>query len=70
MGNINQAIDDYTKTIELDNKNQEAYLHRGNIFFNKKDYKKAVTDFEKYREINTNDISIETNKDFIEVLLG
>ena len=43
---FNQAIQGFTKAIKLDKKYTEAYYERGNTYYFKKDYKKAITDFE------------------------
>jgi tetratricopeptide (TPR) repeat protein len=70
MESIDKAIEDYNKTIELDNKKQEAYYHRGNLYLEDKKYKKALNDFEKYLELNSNDVEIKYSKRLAEIILG
>ena len=51
-GNTQQAIVEYGKAIDLDNKYAEAYNNRGTAFGKTKDYNKAVADFTKAIELN------------------
>jgi tetratricopeptide (TPR) repeat protein len=61
------AIKDYTKTIELDAKNAEAYNNRGKARACKKNYTEAMTDFEKAVELNPNESSYKDNLKLMQI---
>jgi len=42
---IDQAIDDFTKSINLNQNFVDAYYNRGNMYLRKKDYDRAIEDF-------------------------
>jgi Tfp pilus assembly protein PilF len=46
LGEIDEAVNDYTAVILLRGSLREAYYNRGTIYLNKKDYKLAVSDFD------------------------
>ena len=46
-GDYDKAVADYTKAIELNPQDAEAYNNRGAAFFQKKDYEKAWSDVKK-----------------------
>ena len=74
-GSYDQAINDYTKVIQLDAKNDDAYNNRGNIYHNnKKDYKRAVADFEAALKINPNHQhagkNLELSRNMLQSTLG
>ena len=50
----NEAVECYTKSIELDPKNPNTYYSRGNIYFDLKENKKAIADYTKAIEIYPN----------------
>ncbi len=53
LGQMDQAIADYTKSTELDPKNAEAWANRGIIYYNtKQDYTAAKADFDAAFQIN------------------
>ena len=47
-----KAIESYTKVIELDSGNVEAYYSRGSIYSIRKEFPKAMPDFSKVIELN------------------
>lgn len=51
-GNTQQAILEYGKAIDLDNKYAEAYNNRGTAYGKTKEYNKAVDDFSKAINLN------------------
>lgn len=67
-GQCDEAIKDYTKTIELDNLEKEAFLHRGRIYFENKNYKKAFADFDEYLKLDPDNVEVQYDKRFAEIL--
>jgi len=57
-GYYNLAIDDYTKTIEIDSNNKDAYQKRGIVYTEIKEYNKAINDFSKAIDLDPNDADI------------
>lgn len=55
-------------TKEIKKQVSKAYRHRGKIFFEKNQYKKAVADYEEYLKINPNDLEVRYDKNFAEIL--
>ena len=51
IGDIDRAIADYTKTIELAPEDAAAYDNRGRAYARKGDYTRAIADTEKSREL-------------------
>lgn len=49
------ALEDYTKAIELDENYYSAYLNRGALHDDLKDYNSALLDYEKAIELNPNE---------------
>ncbi|OGH04548.1 MAG: hypothetical protein A2W22_04760 [Candidatus Levybacteria bacterium RBG_16_35_11] len=47
QGRCNDAIEDYTKAIELDPTISQIYNNRGYTYMQKRDYEKALNDYEK-----------------------
>jgi tetratricopeptide (TPR) repeat protein len=52
MGKSEDAIADYTKSIEIHPTNEDAYINRGREFALAGDYENAKEDFSKAIEIN------------------
>jgi tetratricopeptide (TPR) repeat protein len=61
------AIKDYSKTIELDAKNADAYNRRGKARACVKDYADAKADFEKAVELNPNEQSYKDNLKLMQI---
>ena len=61
------AIKDYTKTIELEANNAEAYNRRGKARACIKDYSDAKSDFEKAVELNPNESSYKDNLKLMQI---
>jgi tetratricopeptide (TPR) repeat protein len=51
IGDLDRAIEDYTKTIELEPENAAGYDKRGRAYARKGDYTHAVTDTNKSQEL-------------------
>ena len=51
QGQMDQAITEYTSTIEMDPKLAAAYNYHGSAYGEKVDYSKAITDFAKAKEL-------------------
>ncbi len=54
-GKIDEAIQEFTKAIELNPNNAFAYLHRGSAWLKKSEFNKATEDYTKAIELNPND---------------
>ena len=52
-----KAIEGYSKAIELDENNKDAYENRGIAYLTLEDYTKAIDDFSKIIELDANDKS-------------
>lgn len=50
------VIKSCSKVIDLDNENREAYLKRAEAYFYKKDYEKAIEDYEKCINLDKNKV--------------
>jgi tetratricopeptide (TPR) repeat protein len=48
------AIEDYTKAIELNHEYADAYYYRGMSFYNLKEYKNAIANFDAVTRLNKN----------------
>jgi len=51
-GQFDQAVDDFTKALEIDPKNAGAYYYRGIGYMNQGQYRWAIDDFNKALEID------------------
>ena len=54
QGNIQQAISDFNKAIEIDPNYVDAYNNRGNVYCQQGNFTQAISDFNKAIEINPN----------------
>jgi TonB family protein len=61
-GEYDSAVNDYNKAIELNPKDEVAYLNRGRAYHNKTNYDLAIADFDKAIEINPKDLSAYLNR--------
>jgi len=61
-GELDQAIDDFTKAIELDPKLAFAYNNRGNVYRKKGNYDQAISDYTKAIEIAPAETQIYINR--------
>ena len=57
-----KAIDDYTKTIELNPDDDEIYFQRGVAYSNLEQYDKAIDDFTKTIELNPDSAGTYNNR--------
>ncbi len=51
-GDYDRAIANFTKAIEVNPRDEDAYIFRGDAWFNKGDYECAIADYSKAIEIN------------------
>lgn len=56
------AITDFTKAIEINSRNADAYFNRSIIKYNLKDYKGAIADLDKAIDINSKDAGFYNNR--------
>jgi tetratricopeptide (TPR) repeat protein len=42
---LSEALNDYSKSIEIDDKDTDAYFMRGNLYFRLEQYDNAIKDF-------------------------
>ena len=61
-GELDVALTNYSKSIELNPKNPSIYLNRAVAFYKKKDYEKAIADYDKVIEINPNEVIAYSNR--------
>jgi len=62
LGNIDLAITDFNKAIELDSLNVQAFADRGYAYYLTNNYKKAEQDYDNALQINANDEATYFNK--------
>ncbi len=65
-----KAIVNFTKAIEINPNDADAYYYRGNFRIQSKDYQGAIADFTKAIEINPKDAQSYYNRSLARVLLG
>ncbi len=63
------AVDDFTKAIELDPKNDEAYYYRGKVKNKLQDFSGAINDYNKALEINPQNNKAKTSLDILYSIL-
>ena len=61
-GNYQGAIDDYTKSIEMNSQNADAYYNRGIAKYDSEDYQGAIDDYTKAIEIDPEYTSAYDNR--------
>jgi TonB family protein len=61
-GELDTAITNYNKSIELNPKNPSVYLNRALVFYKKKDYEMAIADYDKVIEINPKELIAYSNR--------
>jgi len=57
-----KAIDDFGNALELDERNQDALLHRGNVFLARKQFDRALQDFSKVVDLNPRNAAAYTGR--------
>lgn len=55
-GDYNHALENYKKSLELDQNNPENYVHFGILFFKKKEYDLAIENYSKAIKLDANDV--------------
>lgn len=61
-GEIEFALTNYNKAVELNPDNASIYLNRALAFYKKKDYEKAIADYDKVIEINPKELVAYANR--------
>ena len=69
-GNYDEAIVDFTKSIELNQNNPDVYNHRGNAHYDKEDFESAAADYSAAIEVDPNYVKAYSNRGYVYVLLG
>ncbi|MDP2939201.1 MAG: glycosyltransferase family 39 protein [Candidatus Omnitrophota bacterium] len=69
-GNINEAVDFYSRTIHLNPRHISAYNDLGVLFLNLEDYEKALSCFEKALSIDKNTIKPQLNYKLCQELMS
>jgi len=64
------AVNDYTKAIEIDPEYTFAYNNRGTVYVKQKKYQNAINDFSKAIELNPNDTFAYNNRGIVFVKCG
>ncbi len=70
LGDIDKAISDYNRAIEINPNFTEVYSNRGNIYFNLGNFKEAISDYNKAIEIDSKFYPAYTNRGNIYFNLG
>ncbi len=71
LGEIDKAIENYGKVIALDANNSAALNNRGTLYFNKKkDYAKALEDFNQVLAITPKAATVQLNRSYCHYFLG
>ncbi len=61
-GDINAALADYSKSIEIDSNFYFGYYNRGNVFYDLKMYNKAINDYSKTVQLNSKYVNAYVNR--------
>ena len=69
-GNLDQAVKDYTRAIEINNKLGKAYYNRGLIYVKMEDFMLAVKDFQTASELMPLDVDVSCNRGNANYQLG
>ncbi len=64
------ALKHYQKAVDIDQKSSIAFNGRGNYYFYKKEYEKAISDFERAIQLNPKDLAPYLNISELYVLIG
>ena len=62
QGRVNEAINIYNNAIKQDSRNPEVYYYRGNAYFDLKNYKSAIADFNECIKLNPKHLSAIYNR--------
>ncbi len=69
-GDVELALKDYSRAIELDAKHEDALYNRGLIYVKIKDYEKALADFEKTLALNPDAVDAYCNMGNVRYEMG
>jgi tetratricopeptide (TPR) repeat protein len=61
QGNLDKALEEYEKAIQLDPGNTKAYTNAGAIYLKREDYDRAIQQFKKVIELNQWDTKAHYN---------
>lgn len=70
LGELDQAVEDYTKVIELDPENLRAYYDRGIANTQLGNYEQAVADYDRASELAPNEETIYLNRGIAKMRQG
>jgi len=54
QNNYEEALNNYSKAIDIDKTNPNVFVYRGNLHYRRKNYEKALDDFKKVLELDPN----------------
>ena len=54
LGDSQQAMEQYSKALSINNSNPNVFLYRGNLYYQRESYGQAVTDFKRVLELDPN----------------
>ena len=61
-GELDAALTNYNKSIELNSQNPSTYLNRALAFYKKKDFESAIADYGKVIELNPKELTAYSNR--------
>ena len=64
-GQLDRAISEYTKALEINPKDAKAYIYRGGAYLGKGQYDQAISEYTKALEINPKDALAYYNRGFV-----
>ena len=70
MGDYRRAIEDFTKAIQINPDDADAYFHRGNAFYQLGDKPEAIEDYSRAIQINPHDADAYINRGNLRDELG
>ena len=65
-----RALANYSKALEINNKNPNVFVYRGYLYYKKDEYKKAIEDFERVMDLDPNNHYAQYNIGMSEFKLG
>jgi len=69
-GKNQEAVEAFTRAIELDPKNANTYYHRGGVYGRLEDYRRAIRDFDRAIELNPRLEEVYTDRGVAYGMLG
>jgi tetratricopeptide (TPR) repeat protein len=62
MGNFEAALANLNRSVEMNSQLPNPYFHRGNLYLQRKQYDKAISDYNKLQELDPAFKSKEVDK--------